>query len=50
MNGALLAACAISAAGFGAGMATFDAFTFVQSTLLFFIIVALGLRVPLVGP
>ncbi len=50
-NGALLAACAISAAGFGAGMATFDAFTFVQSTLLFFIIVALGLRVrAIVGP
>jgi hypothetical protein len=44
-DGALLAACAISAAGFGAGMATFDAFTFVQATLVFFIIVALGLRV-----
>ncbi|HEV2590712.1 MAG TPA: O-antigen ligase family protein [Gaiellaceae bacterium] len=44
-DGALLAACAVSAAGFGAGMATFDAFTFVQATLVFFIIVALGLRV-----
>ncbi len=41
----LLAACAISCAGFGAGMATFDSFTFVQATLLFFIVAALGLRV-----
>jgi len=43
-DAALLAACTISMAGFGAGMATFDAFTFVQGTLLFFIIAALGLR------
>ena len=43
-DSALLGACAMSAAGFGAGMATFDAFTFVQATLMFFIITALGLR------
>jgi hypothetical protein len=41
----LLAACCISAAGFGASMAVFDAFYFVQCTLLFFMIVAIGFRV-----
>lgn len=45
VDGALVGACAMSGAGFGAGMATFDAFTFVQATLLFFIVAALGLRV-----
>jgi polysaccharide biosynthesis protein PslJ len=40
----LVAACAISCAGFGAAMLTYDAFTFVQSTLLFVIIAAVGLR------
>jgi hypothetical protein len=40
----LLGACAISCAGFGAAMLTYDAFSFVQSTLMFFIIAALGLR------
>jgi O-antigen ligase/polysaccharide polymerase Wzy-like membrane protein len=43
-DSALVGACAMAAAGFGAGMATFDAFTFVQATLMFFIIAALGLR------
>jgi hypothetical protein len=43
-DAALVGTCAIVAAGFGAGMATFDAFTFVQATLLFFIVTALGLR------
>ena len=41
----LLAACGISAAGFGASMALFDAFSFVQATLLFFLIVGIGFRV-----
>ena len=40
----LVAACGISCAGFGAGMLTFDAFSFVQCTLVFFVIAALGLR------
>lgn len=42
--GNLLSACAIAAAGFAASMFTFDAFSFVQVTLLFFIISAVGLR------
>ena len=40
----LVAACAVACAGFGAGMLTFDAFSFVQCTLIFFVIAALGLR------
>jgi len=40
----LVAACAVSSAGFAAGMFTFDAFAFVQCTILFFVIAALGLR------
>ena len=40
----LVAACAVSCAGFAAGMFTFDAFAFVQCTLLFFVIAALGLK------
>ena len=43
-EGDLIAACAVSCAGFAAGMFTFDAFAFVQCTLLFFVIAALGLR------
>ena len=43
-GGDLVAACAVSCAGFAAGMFTFDAFAFVQCTLLFFVIAALGLR------
>jgi O-antigen ligase len=40
----LVAACAVSCAGFGASMLTFDAFSFVQCTLIFFLIAAIGLR------
>ena len=40
----LIAACAVACAGFGVGMLTFDAFAFVQCTLVFFVIAALGLR------
>ena len=40
----LIAACAVACAGFGAGMLTFDAFAFVQCTLIFFLIAAIGLR------
>ena len=43
-EGDLVAACAVSCAGFAAGMFTFDAFAFVQCTLLFFVIAALGLK------
>jgi polysaccharide biosynthesis protein PslJ len=40
----LLVACSVAAAGFAASMFLFDAFYFVQSTLLFFIIAAVGFR------
>jgi polysaccharide biosynthesis protein PslJ len=40
----LLAACSVSAAGFGASMVVFDALYFVQCALFFFIIVAIGFR------
>ena len=40
----LIAACSASAAGFGASMLVFDALYFVQCTLIFFIIVAIGFR------
>jgi polysaccharide biosynthesis protein PslJ len=40
----LVAATAVCCVGFGASMLTFDAFAFVQATLLFFVIAALGLR------
>jgi hypothetical protein len=43
--GELLAALAVSAGGFGVSMATLDAFAFIQATLVFFVIAALGLRV-----
>ena len=43
-TGDLAAACAAACAGFGAGMLTFDAFAFVQCTLIFFLIAATGLR------
>jgi O-antigen ligase/polysaccharide polymerase Wzy-like membrane protein len=43
-SGDLLAACAVATAGFAASMATLDAFSFVQVTLLFCVIAALGLR------
>lgn len=41
----LLAAYTITCAGFAVGMVTYDAFSFVQVTLLFFLCAALGLRV-----
>ena len=40
--GDLIAACAVACAGFGVGMLTFDAFAFVQCTLIFFVITASG--------
>jgi O-antigen ligase len=40
----LLAACSVSAAGFGASMLVFDALYFVQCALFFSIIAAIGLR------
>jgi hypothetical protein len=40
----LLTACAASCAAFGTSMFLFDAFAFVQVTLIFFVIAALGLR------
>src|SRR6266508_1274347 len=43
-HGDLLAACAVSCAGFGASLLLFDAFAFVQATLVFFIVAAIGLR------
>jgi O-Antigen ligase len=42
--GDLLAACSVSAIGFAASMFLFDAFYFVQVTLLFFIIAGIGFR------
>ena len=40
----LLVACCASAVGFGASMLTYDAFSFVQASLLFFVVCGLGLR------
>lgn len=40
----LMAACCVSATGFVASMLVFDAFAFVQASLMFFIVVAIGLR------
>jgi hypothetical protein len=45
----LLVACAAACAGFSMGMLTFDAFSFVQVTLLFFVVAALGLRAVQLG-
>jgi hypothetical protein len=41
-RGWLFVGAAASAAGFGVGMATFDSFAFIQATLVFFILLALG--------
>ena len=38
----LLTAIVASVAAFGVGMATFDAFSFIQATFIFFILLALG--------
>lgn len=43
-HGDLIAACAVSCIGFGGSLLFFDAFAFVQATLVFFIVAALGLR------
>lgn len=40
----LLAACSIACVGFAASMVLFDSFYFVQCTLLFFLIAAIGFR------
>jgi O-antigen ligase/polysaccharide polymerase Wzy-like membrane protein len=45
----VVAACAISCAGFAASMLFFDAFAFVQASLIFFIIAAVGLRLRELG-
>jgi polysaccharide biosynthesis protein PslJ len=44
LPGDLIAACAVSALGFAASMLLFDAFFFVQATIVFFALCALGLR------
>jgi polysaccharide biosynthesis protein PslJ len=44
VDGDLLVACAASCAGYGVSLAVFDAFAFVQASLIFFAIAALGLR------
>ena len=41
-RGWFFVASAASAAGFGIGMATYDSFSFIQATLVFFILLALG--------
>ena len=41
----LLAACGLAASGFAVGIVFFDAFAFVQATLVFVAVAALGLRV-----
>jgi polysaccharide biosynthesis protein PslJ len=40
----LMVACTASCAAFGASLAVFDAFSFVQATLVFVLVAALGLR------
>lgn len=42
--GELIAACSVGCFGFAASMFLFDAFSFVQSTLVLFMLAALGLR------
>jgi hypothetical protein len=46
----LAAACAAAIGAFGVSMLVFDAFAFVQSTILFFTIAALGLQARRLGP
>lgn len=43
-EGDLMVACTASCAAFGVSLAVFDAFSFVQATLVFFLVAALGLR------
>jgi hypothetical protein len=42
--------CAASIGAFGVSMFVFDAFAFVQSTIVFFAIAALGLQARRLGP
>ncbi|HEY7603502.1 MAG TPA: O-antigen ligase family protein [Gaiellaceae bacterium] len=44
-EGDLLACCGLATTGFAVGIFFFDAFSFVQVTLMYFVIAALGLRV-----
>ena len=44
------AACAAAIGAFGVSMFVFDAFAFVQSTILFFAIAAIGLQARRLGP
>lgn len=46
----LAAVCAAAIGAFGVSMLVFDAFAFVQATLLFFMIAALGLQARRLGP
>ena len=46
----LAAACAAAIGAFGVSMLVFDAFAFVQSTILFFVIAAIGLQARRLGP
>jgi hypothetical protein len=46
----LAAACACAIGAFGVSMLVFDAFAFVQSTILFFVIAAIGLQARRLGP
>jgi hypothetical protein len=48
--GDLLAACTASTAAYAAGIITYDSLAFVQVTLLFFVVAALGLRARSVAP
>lgn len=46
----LAAACAAAVGAFGMSMFVFDAFAFVQATLVFFVVAALGLQARRLGP
>lgn len=46
----LAAACAAAVCAFGVSMLVFDAFAFVQATLVFFVVAALGLQARRLGP
>ena len=46
----LAAACAAAIGAFGVSMFVFDAFAFVQSTIIFFMIAAIGLQARRLGP
>jgi O-antigen ligase len=46
----LAAACAAAIGAFGVSMFVFDAFAFVQSTIVFFMIAAIGLQARRLGP